>query len=205
MIIIYSLPKLPQIFLKNPFFRSLIKKKKKKIFFLLIYFFICNECYFLIILERLVDMNAVLQNKLYKLMYLKHYFPGPTSCRDVLLTNWQTRGPGTRSRLSIQLLGVFHDFLRNQHKYELGSLRKTPTEDIPPIFPGPTSGQLNSNLQPTNQPQHSSGYECQLKSREMGGSYRRHVINVLINKKFCSRLKKKLNILTAENFYFKLF
>ena len=32
-------------------------------------------------------------------------------------------------------------------KYGLGSLRKTPTEDIPPIGPGPTCGQLALFLQ----------------------------------------------------------
>ena len=34
-------------------------------------------------------------------------------------------------------------------KYGLGSLRKTPTEDIPPTVPDPTSGQLA--LKPTTQ------------------------------------------------------
>ena len=28
----------------------------------------------------------------------------------------------------------------------LGALRKTPTKGIPPVVPGPTSGQLDSNL-----------------------------------------------------------
>ena len=42
-------------------------------------------------------------------------------------------------------------FLRNSHKYGLESLRKTPTEDTPPIGPDPKSGQMAFN-QPTNQP-----------------------------------------------------
>ena len=41
-------------------------------------------------------------------------------------------------------------FLKNSHKYRLGgSLRKTFTEGTPPIFHSNTSGQLDSNLQPT--------------------------------------------------------
>ena len=40
------------------------------------------------------------------------------------------------------------NFLRNSRKYELGSLRMTPTEGMPPIGPDPTSGQLALNLQP---------------------------------------------------------
>ena len=39
-------------------------------------------------------------------------------------------------------------FLRNSGKYGLGFLRKTPTEDMPFIGPGPTSGQLTLKLQP---------------------------------------------------------
>ena len=34
--------------------------------------------------------------------------------------------------------------------YLLGFLRKTRTEGIPPIVPGPTSGQLDLRSQPTN-------------------------------------------------------
>ena len=37
--------------------------------------------------------------------------------------------------------------LRNSRKHGLGSLRKTPMEDTPPIGLGPTSGQLALNLQ----------------------------------------------------------
>ena len=47
-------------------------------------------------------------------------------------------------------------FSPNSSKYELRSLRKTPTEGIPPIVPGPTSGQLDSYQQPTNQPDRRS-------------------------------------------------
>ena len=50
-----------------------------------------------------------------------------------------------RSHLSIG------GFLRKSRKYGLGPLKKTPTEGTPPIGPGPTSGQLAFNLQPTNQ------------------------------------------------------
>ena len=39
-------------------------------------------------------------------------------------------------------------FLRNSRKYGLGSMGKTPTEGIPPVFPGTTSGQLDLSLQP---------------------------------------------------------
>ena len=54
----------------------------------------------------------------------------------------------TPNRLS--LFGVFRGFLRNSLKYGLGSHRKTPTEGIPHIGPGPTSEQLA--LKPTSQP-----------------------------------------------------
>ena len=40
-------------------------------------------------------------------------------------------------------------FLRNSRKYRLGSLRKTPHGSHTPIGPGPTSGRLAFNLQPT--------------------------------------------------------
>ena len=40
-------------------------------------------------------------------------------------------------------------FLRNSRKYELRSLRKTPTEGTLPIGPSPRSGQLALHLQPT--------------------------------------------------------
>ena len=40
-------------------------------------------------------------------------------------------------------------FLRNSIQYGLRSFRKTTTESTPPIVSGPTSGQLDSNLQPT--------------------------------------------------------
>ena len=39
-------------------------------------------------------------------------------------------------------------FLRNLRKYGLGSLRKIPTKDIPPIVPTSTSGELDLSLQP---------------------------------------------------------
>ena len=42
-------------------------------------------------------------------------------------------------------------FLRNSRKYGLGSLRKTPTEDILPVSPGFIRGQLALILQSTNQ------------------------------------------------------
>ena len=42
---------------------------------------------------------------------------------------------------------VFCSFLQNSHEYGLGSLRKTPVEDTPPIGPGPTCRQLASSLQ----------------------------------------------------------
>ena len=48
---------------------------------------------------------------------------------------------------------IFHGFVRVSRKYGLGSLRKTLTKGIPPIAPGPTSGQLdlktynNNNIQ----------------------------------------------------------
>ena len=64
--------------------------------------------------------------------------------------NWKMGGARFKpwSCLSTQLFGVFHGFLRNSCKYELGSLRMTPTEGMPPIGPDPTSGQLALNLQP---------------------------------------------------------
>ena len=43
-------------------------------------------------------------------------------------------------------------FLRNSHKYGLGSLRKTPTEGTSHIDPGPISEQLAFNLQNPAQP-----------------------------------------------------
>ena len=42
---------------------------------------------------------------------------------------------------------MFRGFLRNSRKYGLGSLRKIPSEGIPPIIPDPTSGQLDLSLQ----------------------------------------------------------
>ena len=63
--------------------------------------------------------------------------------------NWKTGSIPSRTRQSYR---DFHDFLRNSGKYGLGSLRMTPTEDTPPKVPGPTSGLLDSYLQPTNQP-----------------------------------------------------
>ena len=41
------------------------------------------------------------------------------------------------SRLSTYPFGVFRGFLQKSRKYGLGSLRKTPTEGIPPIGLGP--------------------------------------------------------------------
>ena len=65
--------------------------------------------------------------------------------------NWQTGGVRfkPRSRLSTYPFGVFRSFLRNSRNYGLRSLRKTYMEGNPPIFPGPTSGQLDSYLHPT--------------------------------------------------------
>ena len=67
--------------------------------------------------------------------------------------NWKTGGARfkPRSRLSTKLFEVFPGFLRLTRKYGLGSLKKTSTESIPPIGPGPTSGQLALRLQPANQ------------------------------------------------------
>ena len=58
--------------------------------------------------------------------------------------NWQTGSAmfNPRSRLSTQPFGVFRSYLRNSHKYIIGSLRKTSTEDTPPKGPGPTCGKL---------------------------------------------------------------
>ena len=50
--------------------------------------------------------------------------------------------------LSTKLFGVFRGFLRYLREYGLRSHTKISTEDIPPIVPGPTSGQLDLNLQP---------------------------------------------------------
>ena len=78
----------------------------------------------------------------------------PISGQAVIRSNWQTGGAWfkSRSRLSNQPFRVFRGFLRNSRKYGLGSLRKIPTEDNPPIVgPGSTSKKLP--LQPTtNQP-----------------------------------------------------
>ena len=72
--------------------------------------------------------------------------------------NWKTGSARfkPRSRLSAHPFGVFRGFLRNSGKYGLGSLRKTPTEGTPPIGPGPTSGQLILNQQPTNRVSHNN-------------------------------------------------
>ena len=54
---------------------------------------------------------------------------------------------GSACRPSRQQFSVV--FLRNSRKYGLGSLRKTPTEGIPPTGPGLTCGQLALFLQST--------------------------------------------------------
>ena len=78
----------------------------------------------------------------------------PQQWRSGSAQNWKTGGARfkPRSRLSTQPFGVSRGFLRNSHKYGLGSLRKTPTEGNPPIVPGPTSGQLDLYLHPSIHP-----------------------------------------------------
>ena len=73
----------------------------------------------------------------------------PYQWRSGNTQNWKKGGTRfkPRVRLSTQPFGVFGGFLRNSHKYFLGSLRKTLTEGIPPTDPGPSRGQLA--LKPT--------------------------------------------------------
>ena len=78
--------------------------------------------------------NVYLAFRVSTLFYMTHF----------LRTQWRVQ---TTVALVDQAFGVIRGFLRNSRKYGLGSLRKTPTKDTPPMDPGPTSGQLASNLQ----------------------------------------------------------
>ena len=84
-----------------------------------------------------------------RFFYLHHHWPSDSALkvgrRDV-----PGSIPGRAWRPSRSEFSVF--FLRNLLKYELGYLRKTPTEGVPPTGLGPISGQLELNVQPTNQP-----------------------------------------------------
>ena len=60
-----------------------------------------------------------------------------TDRREVLSLN-----PGRAYRPKRTKFSVV--FSETRVKYGLGSLRKTPTEDIPLVIPGPTSGRLDS-------------------------------------------------------------
>ena len=76
----------------------------------------------------------------------------PTSGRVVTLKTERREVPGSNpgrycrpSRSEFTMVCFW-----NSRKYELGSLRKTPAEGIPPKIPGLTNGQLDSNQQPTD-------------------------------------------------------
>ena len=73
---------------------------------------------------------------------------GPHQWRSGNAQSWKTGGTRFKpqSRLSTQPFGVFRGFLQNLRKCGLGSFRKIPMEGISPIVPGPTNGQLDSNL-----------------------------------------------------------
>ena len=128
----------------------------------------CFPNNFKILLPR-IGKEDYTRNKLYYVIVndtVKHFkqpFVFPKLLSDVFNTTmveewfcsqiWQTGGArfNPQSRLSTQTLGVFPGFLQNSRKYGLGSLRKTPTEGIPPIGLGPswTIG-LKSYNQSTN-------------------------------------------------------
>ena len=61
---------------------------------------------------------------------------GPTSGGVVTLKTGRREVPGSNP------VRVFRVFFRNSRKYGLVSLRKTLHGGLPPIGPGPTSGQL---------------------------------------------------------------
>ena len=65
----------------------------------------------------------------------------------VILKTGRREVPGSNTGCACNL--AVQSFLWLSCKYGLGSLRKTSTEGIPPIVPGPTSGQLDSKLLPT--------------------------------------------------------
>ena len=90
-------------------------------------------------------MNYLLDKFLLKfdgiiLVFLNFKVKSPTRGRAILLSKLVDGGCefNFRSRLSTQLFGVFRGFLRNSRRCELGSLRKTATDDIPPIVPRPS-------------------------------------------------------------------
>ena len=73
----------------------------------------------------------------------------PSVAELLCAQNWLTGGVGFESRSrSTTLPFGFRGFLRNSRKYRLRCLGKTLTEGIPPIDPGPTSGQLD--IKPTS-------------------------------------------------------
>ena len=91
----------------------------------------------------------VLCDQVHCFMSKNHFNIGSRQWQSGNAQNWQIGGARFKpwSRLTTQPLGIFCDFLRNSRKYEVGSLRKTPTEGTPPKSPDPTSGQLTLNLQ----------------------------------------------------------
>ena len=94
---------------------------------------------------------------LFSLIYKIPFTAAPPVAERFCAQSWQTECGrfNPRSCLSTYPFGVFGGFLRNSHKYGLGSLRKTPMAGTLPTGPGLTSGQLALTLQPTNQPFYS--------------------------------------------------
>ena len=92
-----------------------------------------------------MSLNHFNQTQAHHLSFLLHQW------RSGNAQKWKTGGVRfkPRSRLSTYPFGDFRSFLRSSRKYGLGCLRKTPTEGAPPVVPGPTSRQLDSNLHPS--------------------------------------------------------
>ena len=77
---------------------------------------------------------------------------GPNHCGADLRSKLVDKRCQVQSSVALVDLAVriFSCFFRNSRKYGVGSLRKIPTEDTPPIGPGPRSpprGQLTLVLQ----------------------------------------------------------
>ena len=124
-----------------------------------------SNVFFQSVVSMKLSSAVIAMSKNYRIWDLVTF--GPSIARDISPLGSPTKGgmvalktrrrevpgsnPSRACRSSRSGFSVFF-FFRNSHNYGLGSLKKTPTEGIPPIGPGPTSGQLALHLHPTNQP-----------------------------------------------------
>ena len=82
-------------------------------------------------------------------LYPKHEFPNQWQSGNARNLKMGGARFKPQSRLSTQPFRVFRGFLRNSHKYGLGSLKKITKEGTPPTCPGPTA-QPNQKLSTTS-------------------------------------------------------